>query len=193
MSALEARDISAASSRNRRRDAADNSARLLAAARERLVPGAVVTSREIARAAGVSVATLYRHFPTREHLLRAARESQAVRCSASVERAVADPDPGRALRVYLRESLAAQAAAPGFRATMAAAPDAGLRRTRFHRDMTGLLVRARAAGVVRPDVTVGDLLLIFAANAGVAATGRADARGERSRRLADLALAGLGL
>jgi len=193
MSAPEARDIPPAASRNRRRDAADNRARLLTAARARLAPGVAVSSREIARAAGVSVATLYRHFPTREDLLAAARESQAARCTASVERALADPDPGRALRAYLREALAAQAAAPGWRATMAAAPDFANRRTRFHREMTGLLVRARAAGVVRPDVTVGDLLLIFAANAGVTAAGRAEARGERSRRLADLALTGLGL
>ncbi|HEY0535146.1 MAG TPA: helix-turn-helix domain-containing protein [Actinoplanes sp.] len=193
MAEPEARDLSAQPSRNRRRDAADNRARLLAAARQRMVPGVTVSSREIARAAGVSVATLYRHFPTREDLLAAARDEQALRCTASLERAVAEPDAGRALRAYLREALAAQAAAPGFRAAMAAAPDAAVRRTRFHRGMAGLLGRARAAGVVRPDVTVGDLLLIFAANAGVAAAGRAAARGERSRRLADLALAGLGL
>lgn len=193
MTSLEARDLPAGPSRNRRRDATDNRARLLAAARARLTPGVVVSSREIARAAGVSVATLYRHFPTREDLLAAARDSQAVACAATVARALADPDPGRALRTYLRETLAAQAAAPGLPATMAAAPDAALRRTRFHREMTGLLVRARAAGAVRPDATVGDLLLIFAANAGVAAAGRVAVRGERSRRLADLALAGLGL
>ena len=193
MNEPEARDLSGPPSRNRRRDAADNRARLLAAARERMGPGVVVSSREIARAAGVSVATLYRHFPTRDDLLGAAVQAQTVACAASFERAVGDADPGRALRVYLRESLAAQAAAPGFRGAMAAAPDAGIRRTRFHREMTGLLGRAKAAGAVRPDVTVGDLLLIFAANAGVAAAGRAAARGERSRRLADLALAGLGL
>jgi AcrR family transcriptional regulator len=162
-----------------------NRARLLAAARERM--GKTVSSREIARAAGVSVATLYRHFPSREELLAAAVEEQVVACTASLARAAADRDPGRALRAYLREALAAQAAAPGIRRMM---PD---RRTSFQREMTGLLARARAAGVVRPDVTVADLRLIFAANAGVTATGRKAGRGERSRRLADLALAGLGL
>jgi AcrR family transcriptional regulator len=193
MSDTETRDLSAQPSRKRRRDAAGNRARLLAAARATPAPGVNVSSREIARAAGVSVATLYRHFPTRDDLLAAAHDEQVITCAASLERAAADPDPARALRDYLREALAAQAAAPGFRRAMAAAPDAAMRRTRFHREMTGLLGRARAAGAVRPDATVGDLLLIFAANAGVTAAGRPGARGERSRRLADLALAGLGL
>jgi hypothetical protein len=94
------------------------------------------------------------------------------------------------LRAYLRESLVAQTAAPGFRRATAAAPGAAVRRTRFHREMTALIERARIAGAVRPDVTVADLLLIFAANAGVTAAGRAAGR---SRRLADLALTGLGL
>jgi len=175
-------------------DARRNREQIVVAARELVArDGVDAPAKEIADLAGVGVGTLYRHFPTREDLLAAARESQAARCTASVERAVADPDPARALRAYLREALAAQAAAPGFRRAMAAAPDAAMRRTRFHREMTGLLSRARAAGAVRPDVTVGDLLLIFAANAGVTAAGRAGARGERDRRLADLALAGLGL
>jgi AcrR family transcriptional regulator len=193
MTAYEVRDLPVEPSRKRRRDAAENRARLLAAARERLVPGRTVSSREIARVAGVSVATLYRHFPTREELLAAASDEQVASCTATVERAVADPDPGRALRAYLRESLAAQAAAPGFRRAMAGAAEAEVRRTRFHREMSGLIERARAAGAVRPDVTAADLLLIFAANAGVAAAGRAAGRHERSRRLTDLAVAGLGL
>jgi AcrR family transcriptional regulator len=192
MTETEARDRAAQPSRLRS-DAAANRARLLAAARERMAPGVTVSSREIARAAGVSVATLYRHFPTRDDLLVAAREEQAAACTASLERAVAEPDVGRALRAYLREALAAQAAAPGFRRAMAAAPDAAMRRTRFHREMTGLLERAKALGSVRPDVTVADLMLIFAANAGVTAAGRAAGRLDRSRRLADLALTGLGL
>jgi AcrR family transcriptional regulator len=193
MTEPEARDLSAEPSRKRRRDAAGNRARLLAAARQRLGPDGTVSSREIARAAGVSVATLYRHFPTRDDLIAAAWGEQAGSCSATLERALDEPDPGRALRAYLRESLAAQAAAPGFRRAMATVPGAAVRRTRFHREMTGLLERARVAGAVRPDVTVADLLLIFAANAGVTAAGRAAGRAERSRRLADLALTGLGL
>jgi hypothetical protein len=74
-----------------------------------------------------------------------------------------------------------------------AAPDAEVRRARFRREMAALLGRARAAGAIRRDVTIGDVLLIFAANAGVTAAGQPAQRVERSRRLADLALTGLGV
>jgi AcrR family transcriptional regulator len=176
MTESETRSLSAKPSR---KDASENRARLLAAARARI--GRPVSSREIARAAGVSVATLYRNFRTRDELVAAAQAEQELVCTASIDRAVTDPDPGRALRVYLREVLAAQAA--GFRSARTG-------RTRFQREMNGLLTRAKAAGAVRPDVTVADLRLIFAANAGVLA-GR-DRKG-RSERLTELALTGLGL
>ncbi|MGW5411207.1 TetR/AcrR family transcriptional regulator [Actinomadura geliboluensis] len=58
--------------RRRRRDAVENRERILAAAehafRER---GMAVDMRAVAAAAGVGVGTLYRHFPTREHLVHA--------------------------------------------------------------------------------------------------------------------------
>lgn len=61
-----------AADRRRRRDAVENRERILAAAehafRER---GMAVDMRAVAAAAGVGVGTLYRHFPTREHLVHA--------------------------------------------------------------------------------------------------------------------------
>ena len=56
----------AAAPRRRRRDALENRARLLAAAREVFVErGLNVMLEEIAHHAGVGVATMYRNFPSR--------------------------------------------------------------------------------------------------------------------------------
>ncbi|MGI5171158.1 TetR/AcrR family transcriptional regulator [Spirillospora sp. CA-253888] len=58
--------------RKQRRDAADNRERILNAAGEAFRQGGMaVDMRAVAAAAGVGIGTLYRHFPTREHLVQA--------------------------------------------------------------------------------------------------------------------------
>nr|WP_309116265.1 TetR/AcrR family transcriptional regulator [Saccharothrix sp.] len=58
--------------RKQRRDAVANRERILAAAAQAFRDsGMAVDMRAIAAAAGVGVGTLYRHFPTREHLVHA--------------------------------------------------------------------------------------------------------------------------
>lgn len=58
--------------RKQRRDAAANKDRILDAAREAFRhTGMAVDMRAVAAAAGVGIGTLYRHFPTREHLVQA--------------------------------------------------------------------------------------------------------------------------
>src|ERR1700743_1859209 len=52
-----------------RADAADNRARIIAAARAAIARGGEVKLNAIARQAGVGQGTLYRHFPTRDNLL----------------------------------------------------------------------------------------------------------------------------
>jgi len=60
-------------SRKPRRDAVSNRERILTAAGDAFRDhGMAVDMRAVASAAGVGVGTLYRHFPTREHLVRAA-------------------------------------------------------------------------------------------------------------------------
>ncbi|MFC3996805.1 TetR/AcrR family transcriptional regulator [Nocardiopsis sediminis] len=61
-----------AEDRRQRRDAAANRERILAAAGEAFRrTGMAVDMRAVAAAAGVGIGTLYRHFPTREHLVQA--------------------------------------------------------------------------------------------------------------------------
>src|SRR5437660_5191579 len=72
MTAINGRISSASGRRGLRADAVRNRAHLLAAAREVFVEqGADAPLDQIARRAGVGIATLYRGFPQRQTLLRA--------------------------------------------------------------------------------------------------------------------------
>ena len=90
-----------------RADAQRNRERLLAAAETAFnARGAGASLDDIARAAGVGNATLYRHFPTRATLLEAVYDQRiAELCAAAAE--LADPAaPARALREWLRAVVA---------------------------------------------------------------------------------------
>ncbi|WP_051797255.1 TetR/AcrR family transcriptional regulator [Catenuloplanes japonicus] len=182
-----------------RRDAAENRRRILTAARRLFGPGGdAVHVRDIARDAGVSAATLYRHFPARRDLMDAVLADQAGTCAASVRRAIDEPDPARALRDYVEHAFTAQADgvlfADAIREANAGLPGHADRLERYRRDLAVLVGRARAAGVVRPDLTASDVLLILAAGGG-AGRGLDTSRdpAARSRRLAGIVLAGIGL
>jgi AcrR family transcriptional regulator len=60
--------------------------------------GVELPVREIARRAGMGVATVYRHFPSRQELLTAVLTEHVARCEADMRAALADPDPSWALR-----------------------------------------------------------------------------------------------
>ncbi|GHH86186.1 TetR family transcriptional regulator [Streptomyces sulfonofaciens] len=78
---------------SRRADAVHNRSALLAAG-ERVFArsGVDVPMEEVAREAGVGRGTLYRHFPSREHLLGALMEEQAA-CLAAEARRLLDEEP----------------------------------------------------------------------------------------------------
>jgi AcrR family transcriptional regulator len=60
--------------------------------------GVQLPVREIARRAGMGVATVYRHFPSRQELLTAVLTEHVERCEADMRAVLADPDPRWALR-----------------------------------------------------------------------------------------------
>jgi len=73
-----------------------NRARLLAAARAAFAAdGLDLPMREIARRAGLGIATVYRHFPSRGELLDAVLAEEVARCEQEMRDALADPDPFR--------------------------------------------------------------------------------------------------
>jgi AcrR family transcriptional regulator len=89
-----------------RADARRNQERLLAAARELIAErGAGVPLEDIAKRAGVGIATLYRRFPDRDALLRAVVLDALTRTRLAAERAAELDDPFEALATYLRFAL----------------------------------------------------------------------------------------
>ncbi|WP_066583087.1 TetR/AcrR family transcriptional regulator [Cellulomonas timonensis] len=155
--------------------------------------GSDVPMEEVARRAGVGVATLYRRFPSRDELIEAVLAAKmrefADRAEAAAERALVDPWGG--LSAHVRQVMEMQAGDPAL-ADALIGPVAGS--TLFaaeHRraiDATVVLVdRAKAAGVVRPDLDHSDLFLLAVANAGLVHLARTAAP-EGSRRLGALFL-----
>ena len=149
--------------RPKRADARRNYEKVLAAAREAFAEGGESTSlEEIARRAGVGIGTLYRHFPNRQALVEALyidEVEDVCRSAAELdgaepwealegwfERLIAYIGTKRALAHELLNYLEPEAAL--FQVCRASLFEAG----------EPLLTRAQEAGVVRPDVTIAEVI-----------------------------------
>src|SRR3954447_13202362 len=99
----------------RRSDARDNRERILAVARAAFAAdGLDVPIREIARRAEVGVATVYRHFQTKEALLAEAFAEQMASCSAIVEDGLAADDPWNGFGLVMQKPMEVHALDRGF-------------------------------------------------------------------------------
>lgn len=147
-----------------RRDAERNRERVLAAARRLFAEtGLAVTHNEVARAAGVGVATVYRRFPDRESLMAALFEDQLTRVADLAASASACADPWTGLRTFLEGVLELQAADRGLQEHMLGAHGparAAAAAERIAPAVAELLARAKERGQVRSDVHVQDVALI---------------------------------
>lgn len=147
-------------------DARRNRERLLTAARDVLVEqGVDAPLDEIARRAGVGIATLYRRFPDREALLRAVALDVLVRVGAEARAALdEEPDPFAALGRYLHRSLDLRIAAvmPVLDGRLDLDDDVALRTARD--DLTPLfsamVTGAQERGLMRTDIGMGDIGLM---------------------------------
>ncbi|OQQ16843.1 TetR family transcriptional regulator [Streptomyces sp. M41(2017)] len=147
-----------------RADALRNRERIVAAAREMFVEfGAEVPFDEIARRAGVGNATVYRNFPDRDALAREVVCSVMDRTSEWVEEALArGGDAFESLSGFVhfaadeRIGALCPMLAEGFDQHH---PDLVAARDRITDLIERLMARARAAGQLRPDVELGDLMI----------------------------------
>ena len=170
-----------------RSDARRNQARILAAAREVFAAqGIEAPLAEVARQAGVGIATLFRRFPTREALIAAVFGARMTAYADAVDVALADPDPWRAFCGYIETICAMQAEDRGFTdvltMTFPGAEALECDRTRAYDGLVTLIRRAQEAGRLRADFVPEDLVLVLMANAGVV-TATGDAAPDAWRRV----------
>jgi AcrR family transcriptional regulator len=168
---------------------------LLAAARETFAEhGTDASLREVARRAGVNIATLYRHFPTREALLEALLRDGFDTLRGRAADLLAAPDPGQALLTWMGELAAASASYEGLPASVMGAlndPSSTLHAScvDLHATAADLLARAQESGQVRADLTAGELIATVYAMAWAA--GQAPRASEVQGRFLELLIEGL--
>ena len=149
--------------RPRRADARRNQDAILAAAQVAFADeGPHVPLDEIAKRAGVSPATLFRHFAGRDELVTAVAVGRfATEVEPAVERALAGDDAWAGLVAVVDALMRLGTSSPGWRETVAFAREAGLmadvKRDRLDGPVGELLVRAQRSGQVRSDVTADDV------------------------------------
>ena len=175
-----------------RADARRNRERLVSAAREVFAEqGSSVSMEAIAKHAGVGIGTLYRHFPNRFDIVEAVYRDDVEELVRAAERARRTSSPGRRSRPSSRPSCAT----PRRSRCSSASCSRDSRRTPScaHGCASGSTIafdlvveRAKAAGVVRHDVTGSDLTQLVSpicTNASIP--------DEQMRRLINMILDGL--
>jgi len=171
-----------------RSDAQRNKDEILAAAVRAFTVDAKASLEGIAKAAGVGIGTLYRHFPTREALVEAAWRTEVGKLCALAPGLLANHRPDLALARFLDrlidDLLTRHGMLEAMRAVVAAGPThLNPSLAMFAAAVAPIIEAGRTAGVLRDDVTVDDFLAIKAAVTL--------ARPETTRRLAALLVDGL--
>ncbi len=152
--------------RRLRADAERNRRRLLDAAEELFCErGLEVGVGEIAEHAGVGRGTLFRNFPSKEHLI-AAIVSERMGDAVNRGRELLDAeDPGQALFEFLEEMVGRQqldrALFEAVADTFLANPDIRSAHAELVGVLDALLTRAQQAGAVRADVGALDVLMLI--------------------------------
>ena len=176
-----------------RADAQRNRRRLLDVARIAFGRDGVTASLDdIARAAGVGPGTLYRHFPTRDRLVRAVIDDGLIGIHDMGVALLTEPDPADALEAWLNAYVEQGSVFKGLAETLVN-PLAGsddLDSCRQAREAgTALIDRAVREGAFRPDVRAEDVLDMVAAVTWVGEQPNRQA-GQRER-LINLVVAGM--
>jgi AcrR family transcriptional regulator len=183
----------ASDGRKPRADAQRNRERILEVAKQAFTrSGADTSLDDIAKQAGVGPGTLYRHFPTREELLKAVYRNELENLATAEEKFAETMPPVEALRAWLLMFVDAVAAkqiiAPAlntlvgdhkkvFEASYA----------QIHEALRRLVKRAVKSGDIRKDLDPIDLLRALVGVANVASTPDWQ---QSARRLVDILVSG---
>jgi AcrR family transcriptional regulator len=177
----------------RRRDAEENRARIIAAAREVFATAGFDAPLDaIARRAGVGRATLYRNFPDRYALGAAIFDHNLAALETRARELRGEPDAFMTLlAAIVEQQIEAHALVPALMLGPSA-PDLQALVRRVTRLLAAPLRRARTAAVVRSDLTIADVLAALAMVSAVVANDAAvGSRRRRATRALDLLIHGL--
>ena len=161
-----------------RADARTNRIKVLDAAEEVFGQGGESAStEEVARRAGVGIATVFRHFPTKAELLEAVLARRFERLRERADGLAGAADPGQAFfdffthmvadaagKIAIAEALAEAGGDAEGAATQASA--------RLQDAVRVLLRRAQEAGAVRGDVGLGEIYSLLIGSSRAAAFGQ---------------------
>lgn len=159
-----------------RRDARESRDKLIPAAQHEFAARGVDASLEkIARAAGVSIGTLYRHFPSRLDLLMAAFRPRLEEFRSGAAKALEIDDPWDGFVAYLENLFSVQAGDRGFNDFLSRRFTDNAETERIHdqlcQHIEDVLTRAQGVGVVRSDITQADIVnLIWSSGRMIDAT-----------------------
>jgi len=183
-----------ADARAPRADAARNRDVLLAVATRVFASSQTEPSmRAIAREAGVGIATLYRHFPTRESLVDAVYQDQVKRLTLGASELLGQLPPAKAMRRWMDLFGDWLATKHGMLGTLLAMVESGEMaeaqgRTELLKAITSILDAGRAAGDLRADTSAED---IAASLLGIFTVAGKPGQEAQVSRLLDLLMDGL--
>ncbi len=180
--------------RTLRADARRNRARLIEVAKAMFSEGGADTGLEsIAKAAGVGIGTLYRHFPTRDALIEAVYRAETQNLAQAAPQLLETMTPVEALRSWLRlfvDHIATkQVMSPVLASMVGGTSELYAESTASIKTAIGSLVdRAVAAGAIRLDIEPLDLLRALAGVAGISSVPGWE---KSAKRLVDILIAGV--
>ncbi|MGO1684900.1 MAG: TetR/AcrR family transcriptional regulator [Brachybacterium sp.] len=132
--------------------------------------GPAASTEEVARRAGVSIGTVFRHFPTKDALIEAVVVGRLTTLAVEAEQLRDATDPDSAFLTFARRWIDLSASKHRFAVALAhSGADIGTIRSanpevgrRVHEAVAALLTHAQRAGSIRQDLTAADVIAILA-------------------------------